>query len=221
MNLSILTVDDLASHCAGDTQKFYRQQSYDPQFCFELLRRALAEEQAEAFSRVYQIYQSQVQNWVYHHPRFIQTSENADYFASFALPNFYFALRGTKFAQFAALSQIMAYLKLCVHTSIAQYLRTQSVARLADLEEAHWIGDNDYIDSDMNTTDLWFRICELLPDAKDRLLAHIVFVQDLKPAEIVDRYPQHWHTPREVSVALQRIRRILRGDSELQQWAKV
>jgi hypothetical protein len=219
MNVSTLTVDALAQHCAEDTQKFYRQQSSDSQFCFELLRRALAEQQADAFARVYQIYEAQVLNWVYHHPRFPQTNESTEYFASFAMSRFYFALRGDKFGRFAMLPQVLAYLKMCTHTAILHYLRSQPAAPLADLEEAHVVDSHQPVDADLSIAELWSHICTLLPDQIDQLLARCVFVQDLKPAEIADRYPQHWRKSREVSVALQRIRRNLRHDPELRRWA--
>jgi hypothetical protein len=42
-----------------------------------------------------------------------------------------------------------------------------------------------------------------------------VFTLDMKPAEIVTAYPGRWADEREISVALYRIRRLLRQDPEL------
>jgi hypothetical protein len=220
LNTSTLSVAELADLCTQDTQKFYRQQTYDPQFCFELLRRALAEEQSEAFTRIYQVYESQVLNWVYNHPRFQQTHESAEFFASSALSSFYFALRGEKFEQFSLLSQVLSYLKMCVHTSIAQYLRAEPAQDLDELDETQVMSGDDHLESQLIASELWEHICSVLPDPTDQLLAHCVFVLDLKPAEIVDRF-SHWRTPREVSVALQRIRRHLRSDAELTRWSSL
>jgi hypothetical protein len=211
-----LSVDQLAQRCAEETDKFNRRQSNDPQFCFELLRRALAEGMAEAFTSAYQIYERQALKWVYSHSSFIETGESADYFARSALSAFYFALRGPKFARFPALQQVLAYLKLCVHTAIAQYLRDQGPAG-APLETNAEVAETPNLGMRADVAELWAYIASRLPDERDRLLARCVFAQDLRPRQIVELYPAHWRDEREVSVALYRIRRLLRGDAELRQ----
>src|SRR5215212_9885033 len=95
-----LALDELAQRCTEETQKFTHRLSNDPQYCFELLSRALLGGLSEAFTHIYRIYENQVVSWVYNHSRFEDTGEEADYFAGAALSNFYFALRGRKFAQF-------------------------------------------------------------------------------------------------------------------------
>jgi hypothetical protein len=210
-----LPVGQLAQRCVEETEKFNRRQGNDPQFCFELLRRALAEGVAEAFTHVYQIYERQVIGWVYSHSRFAQTGESADYFARAALSAFYFALRGEKFAHFPSLQQTLAYLKLCVHTAIAQYLRDQRPAAAVSIETTGPLADTPDLGTSAVVAELWAYICDLLPDERDRLLARCVFILGLKPRQLVELYPGRWADEREVSVALYRIRRLLRADPEL------
>ncbi len=221
MNLARLTVDNLAARCAEETHKFTHHQPNDTRFCLELLRRALLEGAADAFTYAYQIYEPQVRRWVYNHSRFDQTDENAEYFVSQALSNFYFALRGPKFQQFELLSQVLAYLKLCVHTAIAQYIRDHQRFTAVSLEVAGDVEQAPTLSADADAAALWRIMCETLPDENDRLLAHGVFVLELKPAEIAELYPSAWGSAREVSLALYRIRRALRADPKVNQWANV
>jgi hypothetical protein len=214
-----LSVDDLAGRCAQETDLFNRRQPSDPRFCFELLRRALAEGSSDAFTLVYQIYERQVTNWVYSHPKFEQTGESAEFFASQALRSFYFALRGPKFERFPSLPQILSYLKLCVHTAVAQYLRDQQPQVTTPLADTHTLSYQPDLDTQAAAAELWQHICSLLPDDRDRLLARLVFIQGLKPREIVVAQPRIWRDEREISVALYRIRRTLRNDGELQRRA--
>jgi hypothetical protein len=214
MSLAALSVDQLAQRCVEETEKFNRRQSNDPQFCFELLRRALAEGVPEAFTFAYQVYERQVLKWVYSHSGFAQTGESADYFARSALSAFYFALRGPKFARFPSLPQVLAYLKLCVHTAIAQYLRDQGPAE-TPIEMTSQATETPDLGARSDAAELWAYISSRLSDERDRLLARCVFVQDLRPRQIVGLYPAYWSDEREVSVALYRIRRLLRGDVEL------
>lgn len=215
MTVSSLSVDALAQRCAEETDKFNHRQPSDAQFCFELLRRALGEASSEAFTRVYQIYERQVLAWVYSHSRFGQTGEDAEFFAGTALRTFYFALRGPKFDKFPSLPQVLAYLKLCVHTAIAQYIRDQQPAPTTPIDDVGELAHTPDLGTRADAADLWLHICQLLPEERDRSLARYAFMHDLKPRQIVSAYPSEWRDEREVSVALYRIRRTLRNDPEL------
>jgi hypothetical protein len=219
MDVGALSVDALAGRCAEETERFRRREPSDQQFCFELLRRALADGVHEAFARAYAIYDRQVLTWVYSHRGFAQTGEEAEFFARSALSSFYFALRGPRFARFPALPQVLAYLKLCVHTAIVQYLRDQ---RPADSEPL--VGDADAayspeLGQGVDAAELWAQIRRLLPDERDRLLARFVFLQDLKPRQVVAAAPGRWADEREVTLASYRIRRLLRADPALRRLA--
>ena len=214
-----ISLDELARRCASETEKFNRRESSDARFCFELLRRALADELSDAFTRVYQIYERQVLIWVHSHSGFARSGESDDYFVSTAWSAFYFALHGPKFNSFPSLPQALAYLKLCVHTSIAQYLRDQQPVPTHPLDETSPVPHPPDLDTRVAAAELWRLIEQRLPDPRDRLLARCAFVEDLKPRQIVKVYPSHWKDEREVSVELYRIRRLLRNDPELRRLA--
>jgi hypothetical protein len=209
------SLDDLAQRCASETEKFSRREPSDARFCFELLRRALADGLSDAFTRVYQIYERQVLIWVHSHSGFARSGESADYFVSTAWSTFYFALRGPKFNSFPSLPQVLAYLKLCVHTAIAQYLRDQEPGPTVSIDLAPNVAHLPDLGTRITSADLWRQIEQLLADPRDRLLARCAFVEDLKPRQIVKAYPTRWNDEREISIELYRIRRLLRNDPEL------
>jgi hypothetical protein len=212
---SNLPIDALAQRCADETQKYRRNQPSDPQYCFELLRRALAEDLPEAFARTYRIYEQQVLAWVYSHGRFHQVDESAEFFAGWALRSFYFGVRGPKFASFPSLAHLLAYLKSCVHTAITQYLRDRLPAPGVSLATVGEPSREVDLGEGVAAAELWDHIAGLLPDERDRLLAHCTFALGMKPRQIRAAYPQRWRDEREISVALFRIRSLLRGDAEL------
>ena len=209
------SLDDLTQRCTSETEKFNRREPSDARFCFELLRRALADGLSDAFTRVYQIYERQVLVWVHSHSGFARSSESADYFVSTAWSTFYFALRGPKFDSFPSLPQVLAYLKLCVHTAIAQYLRDQEPVPTMPIDLVPHAAHLPDLGMRIAASELWRQIEQLLDDPRDRLLARCAFVEDLKPRQIVKAYPARWKDEREVSVELYRIRRLLRNDPEL------
>ncbi len=216
-----LPTELLALRCQEETEKFNRRLVSDTRFCFELLRRALAEGTAEALTRMYQIYERQVLGWVYRHPAYLRTGEDAEYFAGAALTSFYFALRGPSFARFDALPKVLAYLKLCVHTAISQYLRDQRPAQAEPFAEGEEPSSLPDLGAGAEAAELWGHILRLLPDPRDQLLARLAFIQDLKPRQILAAAPGLWANEREITLALYRIRRILRNDADLRDQAGV
>lgn len=219
MTAVTLSVDDLAQRCAEETDKFNRRQPNDAQFCFELLRRAFAEGVDDALTHVFQIYEQRVLSWVRRHSRFEQTGEDADFFARAAMSTFYFALRGAKFERFPSLPHVLSYLNMCVHTTIAQYIRDQQPGSALPYDAAPDIAETPDLGTRADAAELWAHICRLLPEERDRLLARCAFLLDLKPRQIVTEYRTHWSSEREISVALYRIRRVLRNDPELRRRA--
>lgn len=205
--------DDLARLCSAETEKFARQQPSDTSFCFELLRRALAGA-SEAFTLVYRIYERQVYSWVQRLPQFALVEESADYFVSAAWVSLLVAQRRPGFAGFRSLPQALAYLKRCVFSAVAQYLRDQQ-RPAAPLEAAARVALLPDLQADVEVDILVRRMMVLLPDPRDRLLVHAAFVEGLPPREVIEAYPGRWRDERAVTVDLYRIRRLLRNDAEL------
>lgn len=215
-----LPIDVLAQRCAEETEKYRRQLPSDPQYCFELLRRALADDLPDAFTLIYHVYERQVLAWVYGHTHFAETGESAEYFAGGAMRAFYFSVRGAKFAGFSSLPALLAYLKLCVHTSVMQYLRDQRRLPSTSIDDVIGLSETPDLDEPLQAEDLWAQICQLLPDPHEQLLARCSFIQGLKPREISAAYPAIWSSAREVSVALYRLRSILRNSPQIRRIAE-
>ncbi|NDJ77121.1 MAG: sigma-70 family RNA polymerase sigma factor [Chloroflexi bacterium] len=219
MDFSTTPTSVLAEKCAMQTQNYLAQRENDPRFCYELLRRALVEGASEALTHVYQIYLPLAGRWARRHPSFDLTDESAGFFASTALGNFYFALRGNSLATFETLSRVLSYLKACVHSAIMQHLRTHPIVTQPLPETGGPVAVNQQLDKHLTADELWSLVRSIVTDPDDQLLVHCRFVLDMKPAEIAEQYPSRWSTAREVSVALQRIRRWLRKDPMLRQLA--
>jgi hypothetical protein len=211
--------DWLAEHCAQETHKFYRNKPNDTRYCFELLCRACRDENEAALDHSYKIYVPLLAAHAKRHRLFPQSCQDADSFAHVAFNNFYHSVKGEKFLQkFSKLENVIAYLHACVHTAIVQDVNANPPEISID-DESPISPAAPSQGSDLEQEELWSHICSLLPAANDQLLARLCFVLEMKPAEIVQHYPQIWATPRRVSVALQRIRRRLRGDPDLNRWA--
>jgi hypothetical protein len=175
---------------------------------FDLFRRAYQDGDDVALTQVYSVYSVLLAARARRHPAFLQSCQDANAFAHTALGNFYHAVKGGKFLQkFTVFPQVMAYLYCCVHTAIMKDVRDNQALELRD--------ETPSPQSDVLPSEILALIDQLLPRSEDQLLARLRFVLEMKPAEISHYYPHLWPTARDVSTALQRIRRRLRASPEL------
>lgn len=221
MDVRHLPLDEVAQRCAEETDKFRHKHAADNQFCFELFRRALEEGDHEAFKYIFQVYQSQCARWVRNVRGFEAAGElTPDLFVSQAFANLHKDLRGEKFKRFASLEAVLQYLRKCAVTAVLQHLRKVELAELTlDRSEELHANLAEELKTEVEYEELWERICRLLPDETDRLLADLRLRQNIMPAQIARMHPEHWVDSRAVSVAMQRILRTLRRDRELRAMA--
>lgn len=209
------SIGTLASRCQDETARFRKELTHDTRYCFELFRRAFEENSSEALEAIYQTYSQLVHYWVQQHPAFPALDLPAEYILFDSMSEFVLALRSKSFTDFPTLAAILAYCRRCVHTVIMLEARKKRVKTIS----AHNI--EPVVPSDIDTKlmrqALWQRIEELLPDEADILLARLIFVQGLKPKEIVASFPGYWPQTNDVRVAYQRIKRRLQGDARLRQ----
>ncbi len=219
MSLDDLSIDELAARCRGETAKYRRRGPHDPRYCFELFRLAFAQYDDQAFTAIYRIYLPLVYHWVHRHPSFAAIDDLAEDFVSDAMQRFYFAMRKGRFDRFENLPSVLNYLKRCVHTAIVCSQRnrpaTVRLENLPDLPAGH------NVERYFQAAEVWSLIEEVLPDQQERLLARLAYVQGLKPADIVEMYPDIWATTDDVRVWRYRIGRRLRRNVRLQRYLEL
>ena len=215
-NPSSMDIQTLAERCIEDTKNYIRNMAQTAVSCFELMRLALQENNNAALTAIYRNYRQLIRSWVMIHPGFGISQESPEYFTLDAFANFYFAVRGEKFSNFANLARLLSFLKACVHSSIMMYLRKQRIPIVPLPDDENTVEVQDF-DQNLNELAIWERICYLLPAEDDQNLAHLAFVQELKASDIANAFPKAYVDARAVSVALQRIRYALRNDAKLRE----
>jgi hypothetical protein len=86
VELQLLTLAGVAHRCAQETDRFFRDERYDPRYCFELFRRAILHHNERAWQLVYAPYQPLVAGWVARHSAFQASDEETQYFVNHAFP---------------------------------------------------------------------------------------------------------------------------------------
>lgn len=209
---------DLAGLCARETHRYFRHQEYDPSFCLELFRRAFKERDQSAWEALCIQYQSLVLGWVKGHTGFAATNEDPEYFVNGAFGKIAISITPERFESFSSLAALLNYLRLCTGTIIIDYNRMTSRLELADIEKAERKKYSappveKQVDEELVKRQLWERVNRRLSD-KEKLVIEGLFVLELKPRELFERYKGSFTDVAEIYRTKQNVLARLSRDEE-------
>lgn len=195
-SLNQLPLGQLSDHCGRETEKFYRSGRSDDRYCFELFRRAIVEQTAEAWNHIFERYSPLVAGWVSRHQLFAMAQEERGYFVNRAFERMWRAMSPEKFGRMANLKTLIAYLKMCVHAAVVEHVeRRTSAAEWSETDMSgdlsqHQAGDNPAtaVASDSSAIAIWQAVVAITKDDAELTVARCTFIYDMKPREI---YEQH------------------------------
>ncbi|CAG0937599.1 hypothetical protein TFLX_06544 [Thermoflexales bacterium] len=202
--MSKIEIEELAKRChAAQTAR-----EVNSEHCRELFQRALAEQDQQAWSVIYQEFGTMVTGWVYTYSRFRETGEDTAYFVNeaFARLNRY----GVKHAQagtFEKLSSYLQFLKECVWSAIENHLRQQK-------KDALWAAfslEEEIAPQQLPAPDPVSDRAELLAvvrqalhatmqdDEREQIVVEEAWGYGLPPRTIHTKHPQLFSSPAEVN----------------------
>ena len=194
-----LTSIELARRVEEETAKFLRDQPYDETPALELMRRAISGEDDCAFTLFYQQYAPLVFAWVKQHQSAaaLLGQDGSGPLVNAAFAKFWHALKPPKEADFATMAAVLKYLKDCTHSVVADAVRTrsshaaeQALQEITALEQEPACDDPaDLAVERLTAQALWQAVLEEVEEDERRLL-ELFFLYDLKPADIIARYPK-------------------------------
>jgi hypothetical protein len=218
-----LAVDELAHRCRQETSNYFKHHAHDDRYCFELFRRAIQEQDHDAWDVICIQYQSLVTGWVSQHSGFESSGEEVEYFVNGAFGKISGTLSAEKFQSFSDLGYLLRYLKMCVHSVITDYNRAADYADLSALDEAEdeqspEMSPEDQALDHSNRQSFWDLTRTRLHDEKERLVIHGSFVLDLKPQEIYEHFQSVFSDVDEIYRVKQNIISRLRRDAEFRKF---
>jgi RNA polymerase sigma factor (sigma-70 family) len=221
--LQLLSINELARCCSEETNKFLRQSASNDQFCLELFRRAIVKRDDDAWACIYQQYAPLVLTWVTQHqsaaPLLGQDGSAPLVNASFA--KFSQALSPAKMDNFDSLAAILKYLKMCVHSVVADEVRSRQSRQYEetlDLIEHEPAADDpaDDVVSNISAQGLWQVIQEELNGEDERVLIYLAYIHGMKPSEISNQHRKLFPTVDDVYRIKRNVLERLRRNRRLQ-----
>ena len=222
-SLQLLTLAGIAHRCAQETDHFFRRQSHDPRYCFELFRRAIVHRNERAWELVYEQYRPLVIGWVERHPAFPPSGEEVQYFVNRAFEKMWSGVSPDKFDRFPDLKSLLSYLQMCGHSAIVDEARSSERATVV-VDEAVLAGKSVSQGSAIEDRALdraqrdafWRLIAGQMNDEKEWLVVHSTFILALKPREIYAEFPNRFDDVAEIYRIKQNVIARFRRDHELQ-----
>lgn len=221
-DLRLLTLAGIAHRCAQETERFFRRQSYDPRYCFELFRQAIVERNQRAWELLYAQYRPLVAGWVERHSAFLDSGEEVQYFVNRAFEKAWAALTPAKFSQFSNLKSLLRYLQLCVHSVIVDQVRVaeQSVLDVqAEMLAAEGRAGGPSVENQAlartHRQEFWEEINARLRSEKERRVVYGSFILGLKPREIYTQFPETFRDVDQVYRVKENVLARLSRDDEL------
>jgi hypothetical protein len=216
-HLQHLTLADLAFRCEQETNLFFKHESHDPKYCYELFRRAIQENDQSIWESIFACYESLVVGWVKKHSGFETSGESVDYFVNGAFAKFSVTMTPDKFGKFSDVGSLLSYLKMCVHSVMIDYHRMIEHANLYDLDDVSREASDDLPPEEQaieqaDRQALWDLINARLHDRKERAVVQGTFVLGLKPRELYHHFPGVFSAVDEIYSVKQNVLARLRRD---------
>src|SRR5579885_2943982 len=193
--LQRLSINDLARCCAEETSKFLKQSASNDRFCLELFRRAIVRRDEDAWTCIYQQYAPLVLTWITQHQSAapLLGQDGGAPLVNAAFAKFSQALTPAKMKNFDSLAAVLKYLKMCVHSVVADEIRSRQSRQYEETLESieHEPAADDPADdvvASISAQGLWQIIQEELNGEEERVLIYLAYVQGMKPGEISYRH---------------------------------
>jgi DNA-directed RNA polymerase specialized sigma24 family protein len=205
-DLVSLHLQSVRNRCAEESERFFHRQEYDSRYCFEMLRRAIALHDQQAWEYVYQQYRPLVAGWVERHPLFNALDEDTEFFVNQVFEILWIRLKPEKFALSPGLSGVLSYLRKCVNSVLVDTMRSHERHELfgekGDEHDEIQSSEEEQPEQTALKRDtaekLWSMLVKRCKDNKERAVAHGSFVMSLKAAEIFEEYPEVFTSMQEV-----------------------
>lgn len=191
--ITAMDTEELARRCAIESERFYRGQSHDSRYSYELFRRALVERDEIAWNYLFQHYSALVEGWIRRSGAFVSSGESSEYFVVGAFAKFWRAVTPERFAAFPNLASLLQYLQLCASSVVIDSVRAQSWAEMMPEERineqrAPRLSPDEEAMQRVDRQEFWRFIDSQLHGESERVVVYGSFVLGLTPRAIFERY---------------------------------
>jgi hypothetical protein len=194
-----LSIEALVAQCSREIDNYRNGQPWTDVYGLELLRRAIVQEDQEAWAEVQQCFNGLVRRWLRRHPKsdVARRLESEENYVAQTFERFWQATASTRHVEFMTLAATLQYLRASLNGVILDTLRAYVRPREVVLPDAGEAGELKAEDAS-DRSEVWEALQAMLSDEREKRLAYLLFHCGLKPREIMRFCPQEWSDIREI-----------------------
>lgn len=197
-----MSLPELEKRCREEMAIYWRNGASNDCYALEILKRAMIQNNPQAWDSLQQCFAGVVRLWMHRHTRWelayaLDSEEN--YIAQ-TFARFWRASVNNPRLRFDTLAAALDYLRASLNGAIMDTLRAYSRPHEIPLPDPGYplYADEEALDTTDDSGELWDAINNLLSDARERRLAYLHFHCGLKAREIVHFCPREFNDVQEV-----------------------
>ncbi len=215
-----MSLSALADRCMREINNYRHGESCDDQYCLELFRRAMLERDESVWALLVERFDEYMMGLFRRHVRREAASrlDSPENYVARAFERFWLAAVHNQQLQFTTIAAALCYLRSCLNGAIVDTLRAYSRAKEMAMPDPGLPDEPAAEDEEEEGKGLWEVIQEMIPNERERHLAFLLFHCNLKPRDIVRRFPQEFKDAREIYRLRRNIYERLLRDADQIRW---
>jgi hypothetical protein len=189
----------LADRCMSEINNYRRGEASSDQYCLEIFRRAMQEQDDEAWTVLVERFQEFLLATFRRHPMSEAAThlDNPENYVARAFERFWTAAMHTQQVTFTSLGGALRFLRLCLNSVILDTLRPYARRNEVPLPVPNFAGEPAVGDQEEGS-ELWKVICDILSDERERRLAFLLYYRNLRPRDIARLFPREFPDVNEI-----------------------
>jgi len=214
-----MTLAELADRCTSEIAKYGRKEPHDDQYCLEIFRRAMVENNSDAWEVLHQRFSGILLSWVRRHPQreAAYNCDNEKNYVDRAFRRLWVRTMRGEGLEFSSLAGALRFLHTCLNSDIIDTLRSQLRPEEAQWPEAGFPEEPVAEDPDSGR-ERWEAIKSLLPSGREQRLAYLLYYCGLKPRQIIQYCPGEFSDVQEIFRLTRNILDRLRRNKDRLRW---
>jgi DNA-directed RNA polymerase specialized sigma24 family protein len=169
-----------------------RESALSDAVCYELFRRAIEQRDADAWADIGRNYRGLLVAWAAQSSARSLSAEQPEDIADQAFARAWAALSSAHFSAFPHIASLMAYLRICVRTTVVDHAREQAgqLRAAQSIESAAMsAAPEQTVLEELDRTEIWRLILRITSNRQERIIVRESLVYALPPRAIQARHP--------------------------------
>lgn len=207
--MSVKLINERLDECMQNMRQYLVGEQSQVQSCFEIIQLAFSTDDEDAYQAWYKILSWRVEIAIRSHSLSEKLDEDIDYFINQIIARFWKSVR-PKYDEFTSAPAYFAYLRMCVNAELVDHARKQKVHSSLDVVPP-------LLPLSQNCTEeqIWEIILKTFEKPEQQLLCELIYRFEMRPREIIERYPEKWTNKKKVYYLVYEINKRLRQHPEL------